>query len=549
MIDACDAATKAPPTSTLVSDTAASAVWTLASRLTGFARVVLIGAVLGPTYFGNLFQLANQLPWVVFELAIGSLLYALLIPELVTAVADGDLESVERIASGFLGVVMMGFSALAVVVAVAAPLIARLFALPLSSTASEADFLRAALPLVVLTTPQLVGYGMAMTGQAVQQAMGRFALPAAAAIVENTVLIAALGVFALRYGTGVPLNEIRAEHLVLLGGGASLGVFLHAVVQFWGVRRLGIRLRLRPGWSDPAVARILRTAVPSSGTAVLNSVRLLVLMVSANVVPGGVVAFQLALNVLNLPVALGAKPVAYASLPRLSLLHKRGQRAEASRSYGESIAFAGLFLIPAAAAVAAIGRLVAGGLALGEMATDDGRRLVALCLLGVGGAVLGEGLFQITTSASYAFDDPIGPLRGLAVRLCLTLMGMAGAALTLEGPLLLFGFLLAMSAGDVISALLLHRRIAGRLRTRLSTVTPIGPVLVSTAVVYGAAAVAVELLLRSELAPLSQPASFLAAAIVFLATSAVFALMVQWSDPQVPGLLADIRHRQRRSAS
>lgn len=32
-------------------------VWAVASRLTGFLRVALIAAVLGPTFFGNLHQI------------------------------------------------------------------------------------------------------------------------------------------------------------------------------------------------------------------------------------------------------------------------------------------------------------------------------------------------------------------------------------------------------------------------------------------------------------------------------------------------------------
>ena len=39
---------------------------TAVSRATGVVRVVVVGAVLGPTYFGNTFQLTNSLPNLIY---------------------------------------------------------------------------------------------------------------------------------------------------------------------------------------------------------------------------------------------------------------------------------------------------------------------------------------------------------------------------------------------------------------------------------------------------------------------------------------------------
>lgn len=453
----------ARPRSTLLGDSASSATWTLVSRVTGLARVVLIGAVLGPTYFGNLFQLANQLPWIVFELAVGSLLPALLIPALMSAIAEGDRAKTERIAGGFLGLVIVGFTVITVLVIAASSVIAGLFAIPVTDAAVRSHFVRAAVPLLIVTAPQLIGYGIAMTGQAVQQAMGRFALPAAAGIAENIIVIATLAGFAIRFGTGLPLAEIGTGHIVFLGAGATLGVAVHAGVQLWGVRTLGLRLRPRMGWSDPEIAGIVRNLAPSSVTAALNSLRLFVLMVAANTVPGGVVAFQLALNALHLPVALGAKPVAYASLPRLSLHGRRSDWFGFRSAYQQSLNLAALILVPAALASVAFGRFAAGGVALGEMAGDDGRRLIGLGLVGVGGAVLGEGLYQLATSAAYAMDYPVGPLLGMGVRLAVTVAGIGASAVLVDEANLLLGVALSMSVGDLLGSLTTHRKISGRL--------------------------------------------------------------------------------------
>ena len=72
-------------------DTMTVAIWTMVSRVTGVARVIVIGAVLGPTFFGNSYQLTNVLPNLIFYgFLAGSLLSSLLVPALVRHIDAGD---------------------------------------------------------------------------------------------------------------------------------------------------------------------------------------------------------------------------------------------------------------------------------------------------------------------------------------------------------------------------------------------------------------------------------------------------------------------------
>ncbi len=449
--------------STLVADSAASAVWTLASRAAGFGRVLLIGFVLGPSYFGNLFQLANQLPWIVFELAVGALLHALMVPALMKSVAAGDYASLQRIAGGFLGLVLCSFTVITAAVMAGSLLVARLLALPIGDPVVQDQFVSAAVPLVLLTAPQLIGYGIAITGQAIQQAMGQFALPAAASIAENLIVIATLGAFGFMYGTGIPLAEVEMTHLLLLGGGSTLGVFVHAVVQWYGVARLDLRIFPSAGWRTPEVVAILRQVPPTAGTAVVNGLRLLALLIAANSVPGGVVAFQLALNVLNLPVALGSKSVAYALLPRLSLFHQRHQLGSFNDSYRRSIGLAAFISVPAAVAAVSFGWYAAEGLAVGEMSTDTGRMLLTYSLAGIAGAIIGDGMYQLATSASYALTDPAGLLIGHLVRLVISAICLCLGLFLFADTVLVLAIAVSMSIGDLVGSLILHLRITRQL--------------------------------------------------------------------------------------
>src|SRR5712691_2799625 len=48
--------------------------WTLVSRVTGLMRVVVAGAILGPTFFANIFQATNTVPNLTYNLMAGTLL-------------------------------------------------------------------------------------------------------------------------------------------------------------------------------------------------------------------------------------------------------------------------------------------------------------------------------------------------------------------------------------------------------------------------------------------------------------------------------------------
>ena len=109
-----DAASAGDARRSVVSDSASSATWTLASRATGLVRVLAVGAVFGPTYVGNLFHLANQLPWLVFEITVGSLLGSLLVPALMAHIGDDpgaptDPARLARLAGGLTTVVVVSF--------------------------------------------------------------------------------------------------------------------------------------------------------------------------------------------------------------------------------------------------------------------------------------------------------------------------------------------------------------------------------------------------------------------------------------------------------
>ena len=104
----------------------------------------------------------------------------------------------------------------------------------------------------------------------------------------------------------------------------------------------------------------------SAGTATLNGVRFLGLFAASGLVEGGVVALQLAFAFMNLPIALGARPVAVASLPQWSRFVTRGDTDRYQAEYRRSIPLGFLLVFPAAAGLGLLAVPIARGIAVGE---------------------------------------------------------------------------------------------------------------------------------------------------------------------------------------
>lgn len=449
------------PERSVAADSASGAVWTLASRVTGFVRVVLIGAVLGPSFVGNLFQLANQLPWLVFEITVGSLLGSLLVPALMQHVkaeaknGATDLDALSRLAGAFASTVIAGFGVVTLAVMALSPLLARLFAVGVPSEL-RSELVADALPLVLLTAPQLIGYGLTVTAQSIQQAMGSFAFPAGAAMIENVAVVATLVVYGVVFETNTTVGAFDLDRILLLGIGSSLGVTAHVLVQWWGVRRLGLRIRLSAGWREPEVRDVLTRALAATASAALNGIRIFGILLLANSVAGGVVALQLGLNLIGVAVALGAKPVAYAMLPRLAVLFRSGDLAGYRTEYDRGVGLAGLMILPAAIGLGFLGWLIGPALALGAMNTADGRALLAVTVTAIAGAVAGEALHQLGVAGCYGRNDTRSPFVAFAWRLGLTVAFVPLAWLT-DGAARIAVIAVVMSVADIVSGVMLHR--------------------------------------------------------------------------------------------
>ena len=408
-----------------VGDSMVVATWTLVSRITGFCRVAAIAAVLGPTYFGNTYQVTNSLPNIIYYgLLAGSLGSSILVPALVRHIDAGDRRSCERVVGGSLGLVLAGLATLIPIALFGAPVLLKMASLGTAQAEMGSAQERVARWFLLMLLPQVFLYAVVGCSSAVMNAQRRFALAAAAPAIENIGSIVVLGATAVLYRGTPSLHSVPTGEVLLLGLGTTAAVAAHAATQWYGAWRTGVALRPRAGWRDREVTAVVRRAVPSLAHAALGALQLLAVLFVANRIAGGVVAYQVAANFFFLPIALGATPVALSLLPRLSRLHQGVDQRLFRDTVVRGLRFAFFIAAPAAATLAVLAPVCAKAVSFGRMAAGHGNVMVASTLLLLAPGIIGETGFLVGTYASYSRGDTRAPLRSMLLKFAVCLTGL-----------------------------------------------------------------------------------------------------------------------------
>jgi putative peptidoglycan lipid II flippase len=274
-------------------------------------------------------------------------------------------------------------------------------------TALGAEFLRFFLPQVPL-------YLVGMVARAMLNAAGRLITPVLSPAYASACMIASYIVF-WRMGSTVDVFSVTRRQILVLAAGATGGVLLWSLAQVLAMWRTGFRYRPVLLLRDPAVTGALRASVHGMGLYVVMQIGLMITLILANRVPGGVVAFYLAYAFYELPNALVGFPlsmVAVPSLARSALLDDMGSFASLlSRTWRT----AAVFITPAAAGLVvtapALSRLIfAHGRSQGTSAD-----LVAMCLIGLAVGLPAFALSQGVVRTLYARRDTAAPISFMGI--------------------------------------------------------------------------------------------------------------------------------------
>ena len=336
----------------------AMATGTLASRITGFMRTVVIAAALG-SFLGDPYNVANTVPNILYDLLLGGVLSSVVVPLLVGAAHNDDDDGVAY-AQRLLTITTAVLTVTSVVAVLLAPQIVDLYSHRLTPAGRDL-----ATTFARYFLPQVLFYGVGAVFTAILNTRDSFAAPMWAPVLNNLVVIAAGGLF-LAITTGAPQpGHLTHGQTLVLAIGTTAGIVLQTLVLIPALRAVRFPLRWRWDWKGAG----LRSAGPFAawmvGYVATNQIGYLVIVNLATASgrargePGfGYSAYTYAYALFSLPYAVVAVSVITALFPQMSRSAAMSRRGDLANTLARGLSLSGTLLVPASVAMLALGPLI-----------------------------------------------------------------------------------------------------------------------------------------------------------------------------------------------
>jgi len=310
--------------------------WTLVSRLTGFIRDVVIAAVMGIGPVADAFFVAFRIPNHFRAIFGEGAFNNAFLPTYAQVLETGGKKAATSFASRIVTLMLIVQIALLVVAFLAMPGVVRLLAPGFSNDPAKFDL---AVSLTRITFPYLLLITIVTIYSAILNAHERFWAAAAAPVLLNVAMIAALAVVFLFPNAGYAA-----------AWGVTISGMLQLVLVWWEAKRAVAS----PGIERPRMDRPMKTFFKALGPAVVGSagVQLAIFAdtIIASFLPTGAVSsLYYADRLYQLPLGVIGIAAGTVLLPEMSRRIAAGDEAGAyaaqNRTIGLTLALAAPFLV------------------------------------------------------------------------------------------------------------------------------------------------------------------------------------------------------------
>jgi len=393
-----------PTGSSLLRSNLVVAAGTMLSRLSGLLRVVVLTAVLGSGALTDAYLIGNETPNIVYELLIGGVLAATLVPLFTSYLRDDSDESGEA-TSVVLTTTLVALLALTIVAVLAAPLIFHVYSLHVETGIDPGLFRDVGTRLTRIFLLQIFFYGVTGLLSAYLNARRRFFAAAWAPIASNLIIVVTL-LTVPRVGSddlGAVVSNSRLRLTLSLG--TTLGIAMMAVLLIAAARRAGLRFRPTFQRHHPAIKRLTSLSTWTLGYVVANQVVVAFVRNLAAPGSGDATAYLQAYTFFVLPHGLLAVSIATTFEPEMARAVAAKNRAAFNAQASLGARMVALLTVPASVALFVLRRPLIG-LALQRGNLSDAAALNASrALAGFALGLVGFSVYLFTLRSFYAHKD------------------------------------------------------------------------------------------------------------------------------------------------
>ena len=388
---------------------------TLASRVTGLFRDVLMVSVFGVSALTDAFYVAFRIP-NLFRRVFGEGAFSqAFVPVLAgTRATEGDAgakQLVDHVSTILLWTLML----LCVAGVVGAPLLVWALASGLKAQDAAVVMTRWMFPYIGFMSLVALAGGILNTWK-------NFAVPAASPVLLNLTLIASI-VLGVPWFRRLGIEPIYSQCIGVMAGGV-----LQLAMQVPALRRIGMWPRIgvawssiRESWRDPATQNILRLMLPALlGVSVAQISLLINTQIASHLQAGSVSWLNSADRLMEFPTALLGVALGVVLMPQLAAARASKDEVKYSAMLDWGLRLVVLLAVPSSVALLVFASpLVATLFHYGAFKDSDVAQ-VALALGGYGTGLIGLVAIKVLAPGYYASQDMKTPMRIAILALVVT---------------------------------------------------------------------------------------------------------------------------------
>ncbi len=384
---------------------------TALSRVTGLLRVMVFAYVIGQTFLADAYSLANETPNIVYDLLLGGVLSATLVPLFSQFLGTDDTEADDHATNVVITIAATLMVVLTAIAIAVAPLIFRLYSLDPPSEVDASLFRQVGTLLARVFLIQILFYGLTGIANAYLNSRRRFFAAAWSPVLPNLIIIATLLSLPGAGSTRWALADVIANDRLrwTLGLGATAGIAAMAVTVVPAMFAAGLRFRPSWEWRHPAVRKLLTLSAWTIGFVAANQVALIVVRnLALNQGEGINKAYFDAFVWFVLPHGLLAVSIATTFQPEMARAVARRDRASFIAQTSLGVRLILLLTLPAAAGLLVMREPIIGLMQRGQFdALDASNTARALAGLSVG--LVGFSVYLFVLRGFYAHQDTRTP--------------------------------------------------------------------------------------------------------------------------------------------
>lgn len=420
---------------------------TLASRITGLVRELLIASSFGASALTDAFNVAFRIPNLLRRLFAEGAFSQAFVPVLAASREKHGNDATKVLIDQVATVLAWALTATCILGVAAAPVLVWLMA---SGLQQNPHGFEVAVVLTRWMFPYIAFMSLVALAAGVLNTWKRFAVPAATPVLLNVAMILAAGV-------GAPwFKSLGVEPIYALAGGVMLGGLLQLGVQVPALWRLGLLPRISlswagvcAAWQHPGTRRITTLMVPALlGVSVAQISLLINTQIASHLGTGSVSWLTYADRLMEFPTALLGVALGVVLLPQLSAAKAANDAARYSELLDWGLRWVVLLAMPCAVGLLAFAQpLVAALYHYGAFTQADVQQ-TSIALMGYGVGLLGLIAIKVLAPGFYASQNIKTPVKIAVVVLLCT----QGFNLLLVPLLAHAGLALAIGLGALLNA-------------------------------------------------------------------------------------------------